>query len=102
MAIETSASPRIVWMLHEKAVQIIHQARITEDRIKQRELITIVQNILAQLEYSLKVTDQLSQGLFYLYDYCYSLLESDVTQKHAIAATILATLRDTFGELLRQ
>ena len=102
MEIETSASPRIIWILHAKSVQILRQARATPDLIKQRNQLNVVQNILAQLETSLKVNDELSQGLFYLYDYCYCLLETEEENKHAIALNILTMFRDTFRILLRK
>jgi len=99
--IKTSSNPRIVCMLHSKCVQLVQQAFLASGKLQQ-DLITQAQNILAELEHALIIEDELSKGLFYIYDYCYSLLDDkDVTvQQRAIP--LLSQLRDTFYQLLSE
>jgi flagellar biosynthetic protein FliS len=97
--ISTSSNPRIIYMLHCKCVQLIQQS--LED-VEHRTMLIRAQNIIAELEHALIIEDELSQGLFYIYDYCYCLLETDnlLHKQHAIST--LCILRDTFGQLLKE
>ena len=61
-----------------------------------------VQNILSQLQRSLRITDSVSQSLFYLYDYCYLCLERGGDSAIADVLEILGILKDTFRKLLRR
>jgi flagellin-specific chaperone FliS len=103
MQLETAAHPQIIWMMHAKCVNLIRQAQTTPlIDVHRKNLLIHAQNLLAELEGSLKVTDELSKGLFYLYDYCYCLLDTDVAEDHALAIKVLSTLRDTLGLLLKK
>jgi flagellin-specific chaperone FliS len=102
--LETAGHPWIIWMLHAKCVHLIRQAQATRphEGAHRKNLLTHAQNLLAELEGSLKVTDELSKGLFYLYDYCYCLLDTEVPEDHALALKVLSVLRDTFAALLHK
>ena len=101
MQLETAPHPQIIWQMHVKAAQLVKQAATVETGIR-RFLLTRAQNLLAELESSLKVNDEISKGIFYLYDYCYCLLDSDSAENHRLAYNLLSTLRDTFGALLKK
>lgn len=96
----TATHPQIIRIIHSNCVTLIKQAA-EADPVHGRNLIVHVQNLLAELEGTLKVDDELSKGLFYLYDYCYCLLETDVPADHTLVLSILSLLRDTFGLLLK-
>jgi hypothetical protein len=49
---------------------------------------------------ALRVTDEVSQGLMYLYDYCYALLDHDDHLSWENAISILFPLKTTFQQLL--
>lgn len=100
MQIETSTKPRLVCMLHDRCVQLIRQSM--EDKQINNLLLVNAQNILAQLERSLKRTDDVSEGLFYLYDFCYCNLEKADTQSLETALEIMTGLRDTFDLLVKR
>ncbi|MBN2037797.1 MAG: flagellar protein FliS [Chitinispirillaceae bacterium] len=101
MRLETASHPQIIWQIHVKCAQLIKQA-LTSQGGHRRTLLIQAQNLLAELESSLKVTDELSKGIFYLYDYCYCLLETSRSEDHELALHVMATLRDTMGTLLRK
>jgi flagellar protein FliS len=101
MQVETSAKPRLICMLHERGVQLIRSAMENDSKTAKANLIK-AQNILAQLERSLKRTDDVSNGLFYLYDYCYCMLEKDEPEPLSTALELMITLRDTFEKLLKK
>ena len=101
MRLETASHPQIIWQIHSKCAQLIKLANGVEGGHR-RTLLIHAQNLLAELEGSLKVTDELSKGLFYLYDYCYCLLDTSSDENHALALRIISTLRDTLGTLLRK
>jgi flagellin-specific chaperone FliS len=96
----TASHPQIIRLVHANCVTLIKQAA-TADPVHRRNLLIHVQNLLAELEGSLKVTDELSKGLFYLYDYCYCLLETDDPADHNLVLAVLSVLRDTFSFLLK-
>jgi len=99
----TSSHPQIVRMMHANCVTLIKQAGASDTApTHRRNLLVHAQNILAELEGSLKVTDELSKGLFNLYDYCYCLIESNDTANHNLACAILTLLRDTFSFLIKR
>lgn len=97
--IETSAKPRIICMLHDHCVKLMRQVSDANDYSEKAAI--QAQNILAQLERSLKQEDNVSEGLFHLYDYCYCLLEKPDVQSAKKALAIMVTLRDTFEHLAR-
>ena len=100
MQLETASHPKIIWMIHAKCVHLIQQAALT-DAMFRKNLLIRAQNLLAELEGSLKITDEVSKGLFYLYDYCYCLLDTDDPQDHSLALKVLSSLRDTLGTFLK-
>jgi flagellin-specific chaperone FliS len=97
----TATHPQIISLIHANCVTLIKQSAMA-DPVHRRNLIIHAQNLLAELEGSLNVTDELSRGLFYLYDYCYCLLETEVHADHNLALSVLSLLRDTFGFLLKK
>ena len=97
MQIATSAGPKIVCMLHQRCVTLIQQS--LSSTAPSRPVLDKAQNILAQLERALNVNDDLSQSLFYLYDFCYCSLEKTDPGSHQFVSRIMATLRDTFDQL---
>jgi flagellin-specific chaperone FliS len=101
MRLETAPHQQIIWLMHARAAQFVKQAATVEAGLR-RFLLTRAQNLLAELETSLKVDDEISKGLFYLYDYCYCLIDTDNPENHKLAHRVLSTLRDTFGALLKK
>lgn len=101
MRLETASHERIIWQIHAKCGQLMAQAA-SADPAHQRMLLTRAQNLLAELEGSLKITDEISKSLFYLYDYCYCLLDSDDPKSHDLARKIISRLRDAFAVLLKK
>ncbi len=99
MQISTSSNAANLCMLHTKCTYFLKQV-LQQNPKQKRLLLDKVQNILAELEHSLIVDDNLSRSLFYIYDYCYSLLETTDTEKIENALSLLTVLRDTFDELL--
>jgi flagellin-specific chaperone FliS len=101
MQLETASHPQIIWQIHAKCAQLVKQAQSHEGG-QRRMMLILAQNLLAELEGSLKVTDELSKGLFYLYDYCYCLLDTPRNEDHDRALHLLSGIRDTLGTLLRK
>jgi flagellin-specific chaperone FliS len=85
-------------MLHERCVELIMMARLASAR-QRRAYLDKTQNIFSQLQATLLVEDELSRGLFYLYDYSYALLQRGTWQDMAHVLAIVRTLRDTFRQL---
>ncbi len=99
MQIETASRQKQLTMLHEKCVQLMHAA-IIASREDRRMILNRAQNILAQFQASLRVEDAVSQGLFYIYDYAYILLEKGGINECRKAIQVMSVIRDTFRELL--
>jgi flagellin-specific chaperone FliS len=85
-------------MLHEKCEQLIRYTISNEDETSRMQL-DHAQNIIVQLERSLKKDDQVSKSLYLLYDYCYCSLESGNTDDSRKALQVISTLKDTFNRL---
>lgn len=100
MQIETASRHKQITMLHEKCVESIKYA-CDSDGFKKRDLLDRAQNILAQFQSALCIKDNVSQSLFYIYDYSYVLLEKGDNESCIKAIEVLSTLRDTFKQLLR-
>lgn len=98
--IQTAAAPRIICMLHNRCANLIQKAIDSGDK-PDRKIITQAQNILAQLERSLIIEDDLSKSLFYLYDYCYCRIESGETDKLKSALSVISPIKDAFEQLLK-
>jgi flagellin-specific chaperone FliS len=102
MQIRSSSSSRLICILHEKCVSYISRS-LCSGLSLQRNFIDRALNILATLEQALKVEDDISDGLFCLYDYCYSVLdENNSHEKINAALMILTQLRDTFNCLYKK
>jgi flagellin-specific chaperone FliS len=86
-------------MLHDKCVQFISAA--LDNPQERAGFIIKSQNILSQLQISLVRDDKIAQSLFYLYDYCYVLLERATDEDLNNAGDVVAVLRDTFRILSR-
>jgi flagellin-specific chaperone FliS len=97
----TATHPQIIRLMHANCVTLIKQSAAA-DTVHRRNILIHAQNLLAELEGSLKVTDELSKGLFYLYDYCYCLLETDNPADHNLVIAVITLLSDTFGFLLKK
>lgn len=100
LQIQTATKPKKICMLHARCVEFVAMAheRVNGER---RDALNRAQNILAQLEASLGSDDPVSKSLFYLYDYCYVLLENGDETDIGNAFSVLAELRNTFDELFR-
>jgi len=98
--IDTSNKPRIICMLHDRCVQLIRQHIESAQHGLSAHLVN-AQNIIAQLEHSLKKTDDVSDGLFYLYDYSYCQIEKADPPSLKSALSIMTSIRDTFEELMK-
>ncbi len=99
MQIDTASREKKLTMLHEKCTWFIHKA-ISETGFDRRGYLNRAQNILAQLQAALRIEDSVSEGLFYLYDYAYVLLERNDEEGFNKALNVMSVLQDTFKELL--
>lgn len=99
MQIETASRQKQLTMLHVKCVQLIHIGMI-ESGIERRLILDKAQNILAQFQAALRMEDDVSEGLFYTYDYAYVLLERGQIDDCRKAIQIMNVIRNTFRELL--
>jgi flagellin-specific chaperone FliS len=103
MQLGTAGHGRIIWMMHAKCVFFIKQSQVPGIDLATRKTMLIrAQNLLAELESALKITDDVSRSLFVLYDYCYSLLDADTPKTQEIAINLLTTLRDALAGLLKK
>ncbi len=99
MQIETSSRQKQLTMLHEKCLEFIKVAE-ADIGLKRRLRLERAQNILTQLQAALRIEDSLSQGLFYIYDYLYVLLERGNNDDCQKAREVIAVICDTFRQLL--
>jgi flagellin-specific chaperone FliS len=100
MQIITASKARSLCMLHEKV--LFYCIKLRNDPRLFAELAPRIQNILAQLQMSLKVTDRISEGLFYLYDYCYVLLNRPQNEDVVKVFDVMLILFDAFSRVARQ
>lgn len=100
MQIKTSTNPVNICMLHSKCVLLLKSV-INENQLSNHLQIIKVQNIIAELEHALKIEDDLSKSLFYIYDYCYIQLEKHNIKSYQNALSIFSILDNTFKELLK-
>ncbi len=99
MQIVTASRPKQITMMHEKCVLQITRAIMVSGE-ERRERLDNAQNILAQFQSALRIEDNVSEGLFYIYDYSYMLLERGESDDCKKAVEVIRVLRDTFKELL--
>jgi flagellin-specific chaperone FliS len=88
-------------MLHARCMELVMMAGEEEPSPARRLLLDKAQNILSQLQAVLRVDDAVSNSLFYIYDYCYLLLARGGKADCSYANQMLAVLRSTFDQLLR-
>lgn len=101
LKVETAPLPKKVVMLHDRCVELMRMASHEGDEGR-RELLNNAQNIVSQLQSALRLRDDIARGLFYLYDYCYAMLEGGSAPELSNALGIMTTLRDTFRELSKR
>jgi flagellin-specific chaperone FliS len=99
MQIQTASHAKSICMLHERCMHLI--GRAGGRGAERRPLLDKAQNILAQLQSSLRMDDRTSQSLFLLYDYCYVLLERGEKEERDNAQEILTVLKNSFNRLYR-
>ncbi|MGD9200723.1 MAG: flagellar protein FliS [Chitinispirillia bacterium] len=100
MQIETASRPKQISMLHNRCVGLIKLATREKVSTQKRILLDKAQNILVQFQSALRMEDEISNGLFYLYDYSYLLLENGSEDSCGNAIDIMTELRETFNKLL--
>lgn len=88
-----------ICIVHDQCTVFMRQALERED-LQRRPLLDKTQNLLVVLERALNVDDPTSKSLFYLYDYCYCLLEEQGNAAISKALSIITQLQSTFNELL--
>ncbi len=101
MQVHTASNPANICMLHTRCIFFVKQALI-DNQPNYRSFLDKAQNIIAELEHALIIDDNLSRSLFYIYDYCYILLEQNDPEKIRNALILLTLLRDTFTELVKE
>lgn len=99
MQIVTASRPKQITMMHEKCVMDIAKA-MEESGIERRRRLDNAQNILAQFQSAIRIEDNASEGLFYIYDYSYMLLERGEAGDCRKAIEVMSVIRDTFKDLL--
>lgn len=99
MRIVTASRPKQITMMHEKCVIQIAKA-MTVSGVERRERLDNAQNILAQFQSALRIEDDASEGLFYIYDYSYILLERGEMDDCRKAIEVMSIIRNTFQQLL--
>ena len=97
---ETAPKSKAICMLHDRCMFFLLKT-LTVSREKQFFLIK-AQNILAQLQLALRISDSVSRGLFYLYDYCYLCLERGDDQNINNSLEIIGILSETFRKLSKR
>jgi flagellar biosynthetic protein FliS len=98
--IETASKNKAIYMLHERCMFFVLKAQSAPDN--KMFYCAKAQNILSQLQTSLQIDDSISQGIFYLYDYCYVILGRGNDSDLANALEILNILSSAFRRLLRR
>ena len=96
--LQLATPQQTICKLHQRCVQLLHRLT-TQSADNEHLTLNQAQNIIAQLERSLKVDDQLSRSLYLLYDYCYCQMEKNSVDEWRKALLIMSNLRDTFDQL---
>jgi flagellar biosynthetic protein FliS len=99
--IETAGKGKLVTILHEKCVSLIREAFLQSEK-NRRETLDKAQNILALLQRSLRIEDEVSQSIFYIYDYAYILVEHGSPEDCQKALQVFCFVSDTLGRILRR
>lgn len=96
----TGISPeKRICIVHDQCAVFLRQA-LERDTRQRRSLLDKAQNLLVVLERALSENDPTSESLFYLYDYCYCLLEAHEDDTILKALSIVTQLQSTFNDLL--
>jgi flagellin-specific chaperone FliS len=99
--IQTASHPKRICMLHARCADLVLMAGGQEDAAKRRLYLDKAQNIMSQLMAVLRIDDAVANGLYFLYDTCYVLLNRGNEDDCRHAHKIVSVLRDTFEQLLR-
>lgn len=99
MQIETAPRGKLIVMLHEKSITLSKEA-VSQAGIERRTTLDTAQNILVLLQRSLRIEDEVSQSLFYIYDYVYALLEKGGNEECRKAIQVMTVISDAFREVL--
>lgn len=95
--IETASKQKILSLLHKKCLSLLKESILAQSIITRRLLLNKAQNILSFFEQSLNLKDETAISLFYLYDYCYILLENNDETHIKNAKEILSLIGSVFG-----
>lgn len=98
--IETASREKKLTVLHERCVDLIVASFVKPAEVKRCQL-NKAQNILSQLEAALRIDDEVSKSLYYIYDYAYVLLERGRSDDCKKAIEVMSVIRDTFRTLLK-
>ncbi|MFW5775516.1 MAG: flagellar protein FliS [Chitinivibrionales bacterium] len=98
MQVRTANNRKRICMLHDRCAELVSMG-IKHSGVERRVLLNKAQNILARLQAALRIDDDVSQGLFYLYDYTYVSLEKGSGSDLVNAYRMLSRLREMFYEL---
>ncbi len=99
VSLETASKQKRITLLHDRVAELITAARYSEN--SRDMLLNKARNIVSRLRSSLRVTDETSKGLAYLYDYCYVLFERGTSSDLDRANAVFPQLRDMFESLLK-
>ena len=98
--VETAPKRKAICMLHERCMFFL--LKTLSKGGEKPFFLAKAQNILAQLQLSLRIRDSVSRSLFYLYDYCYLCLERGDDRDINNSLEIIGILRDAFGKLSKR
>ena len=99
LQISTASQSKVIVMLHDRAVFLMSKSLL--DRPPDRLVLDKAQNILVQLQIALKMEDEVSKGLNYIYVYCYDLLEVGSPEGIEICKELITPIKDAFQEALK-
>ena len=99
MQAQTASNEKKITMLHEHLHELLILAQDVYG-VDRRYYLDKAQNILSQFQACLQISDDLSQSLFYVYDYIFVRLEFGAKNDISDSLALVATLKNTFQELL--
>lgn len=99
LQVQTSGPEKSICMLHERCMFHLYKQDIPGTDRKLH--LMRAQNIIAQLQAALIIEDHVSKSLYYLYDYCYILVEKEGRENIEHARQIINVLNNTFRVLYR-
>ena len=95
MQVETAPRSKQLVMLHERCVLLAKESMALSGP-QRRSTLNTAQNIIALLQRSLRINDEVSQSLFYVYDYAYSLLETGGNEECRNMIRVFGVISDAF------